>query len=539
MTERRPEPREALIQAGLILGSELSLPAVLQKIIDLACEVADARYGALGVLGEDGRIEQFITHGITEEEYRAIGALPQGRGILGVLIREARPLRLARIQDDPRSVGFPPNHPPMTSFLGVPLRVRDRVFGNLYLTEKRGADEFTAEDEEAVLTLAAQAAVAVENARLYREARTGQRRLAASAEVTQAILEGRDTDQVLRLIAERARELAMAALATVTTPTAGEGLVVRVATGARADALQGMRFPAEESISGQVMRTRRPLLVPDATADPRASEPVVRVGGIGPALFVPLAGRDEVVGTLLVANLSGGRTFTEEDLTVVELFAGQAAVALEHGRFRKELERLAILEDRERIAQELHDGVVQSLFSVGMSLQAADATADNPEAVRERVAGAVEGIDRAIRDLRNYIFALRPGTEADRQLDRTLRELVGTFSRGTDTVIVPEIDPRVASLLVPYAGALLQAAREALSNAVRHADAQTVSVRLRRGDDEALLEVEDDGKGFDPDAAEGRGQGLANLEARARSMGGILEIEPADPGTLVRIRIPI
>jgi signal transduction histidine kinase len=361
--------RDALVQAGLVLASELSLPSILQKIVELACQVADARYGALGVLDSDGRmIFDFITHGVTEEERRAIGNLPVGKGILGLLITEARPIRLTKIQDHPRSVGFPPNHPPMTSFLGVPIKVRGRVYGNLYLTEKRGAAEFTEEDQEAVVTLAAQAGVAIENARLH-----------------------------------------------------------------------------------------------------------------------------------------------------------------------EDLRRLAVLEDRERIAQELHDGVIQSLFAVGMGLQAAEAMADDPETVRGRLDAAVNDVDRVIRDLRNYIFGLGGGP-ADRELSRVLHSLADELRRGSEIAIRVEIDDTAAAALASRATDIVQFAREVLTNAVRHSGAATVSVVISRDDGSFVLEVEDDGKGFDPETAEGRGRGLGNLRARAQTLGADLALD-SEPGRGTRVRL--
>jgi signal transduction histidine kinase len=356
----------------LALASELSLPALLQKIVVLACGVADARFGALGVLGTDGMLEDFITHGVTQEERDRIGHLPVGRGILGALIHDARPLRLTRISDDERSVGFPPNHPPMTSFLGVPVRLRDRVYGNLYLTEKRGADEFTAEDERTVVTLAAQAAVAIENTRLHDDVR-----------------------------------------------------------------------------------------------------------------------------------------------------------------------RLAVLEDRERIAKELHDGVVQALFSVGMALQGAESLVEDPEAVRKRIHQSVGAIDDVIRDLRNYIFGLGPGSVADRQLGRALQDLVDEFRRGSDVAIRLEVDPRAASAVAPRAADILQVAREAMSNAVRHGEPETLAVTLAGEDRAVVLEIEDDGKGFDPGNVRGGGRGLSNLRERAETMGGELEISSIEgEGTRLRLRLP-
>jgi signal transduction histidine kinase len=538
--DRLDRRQRALIQAGVTLASDLSLPSVLQKIVDLACEVADARYGALGVLHPDRRtIVRFITHGVTEEERRAIGPLPQGKGILGVLIDEARPLRLDRIQDDPRSVGFPPHHPRMERFLGVPVMIHGRVFGNLYLTEKRGGAPFSQEDEEAVKILATQAAVAIENARLYEGIRARQDRLEAVNEVTRRILEGRPTQDVLVLIAERARSLAGAALATVVTPDPEGQLLVRVAVGERADAVRGERFPLENSISGEVMRTRSPLSVDDIAADPRVSQPAVRAGGLGPALFLPLAVEDRAFGTLLVANPTGAAPFDRDDLEIVSIFSAQASVALEYARIREELSRLAVLEDRERIAQELHDGVIQSLFAVGMSLQVTESMAADPDAVRQRIETAVDAIDRAIRDLRNYIFGLRPGAVADRNLSVALEELVGSFGEGSGLAIDHRIDPEAAALLSPRAADVVQAAREAISNAVRHSGGGTIELRLVLDGGAVLLEVRDDGAGFDPEEAAGKGQGLSSLRSRATALGGSFELASGPEGTLVRLRIPL
>ena len=533
----------ALIQAGLALASELSLPAVLQKIVDLACEVADARYGALGVLDQGGEaIEDFITHGITAHERQAIGDLPRGKGILGVLIEEAHPLRLTDLRDDPRSVGFPPNHPPMTTFLGVPVKVRGHVFGNLYLTEKRGGGLFTGDDEQAVMTLAVQAGIAIENARLYEASRRHTRRLEALNEVTHATLEGHDVEELLRLIAERAREIVGAAVASIVTPHEVDGrtiLTVRAAAGAMSEKLAGATAPAEGSISQQVMETGTPLMIPDLSLDPRKDQPIVATGRAGPGIFVPLGAGDRMFGTLLVANLTGGRSFAEEDFDVVGIFAAQAAVAVEYARFREELSRLAVLEDRERIAKDLHDGVIQSLFAVGMSLQAAEAVAGDAETIRSRLGSAAEGIDGVIRDLRNYIFGLRPGAAADRTLERGIQELADTFRSASGTTIVVDVDPTAASLVATRAGEVVQAAREGLSNAIRHATAETVRISLARLDREIALVVADDGTGFDLGLAQGQGEGLANLAARATALRGTLEIETGEAGTTVRIRMPV
>jgi signal transduction histidine kinase len=536
--ERGRTRDERLVEAGLVLSSELSLPVTLQRIVELAAELTGARYGALGVLGRDGTIAEFITTGVSDAERAAIGHIPLGQGILGVLIDDARPLRLAEIASDPRSVGFPPNHPPMRSFLGAPVTARGQVFGNIYLTEKQGADEFDPDDEHALVVLAAQAGVAIENARLYEEASDRARRLEALRAVAAAILRGDQAEVVLALVARYARELAGADLATVAVPTDAGDLAIEAADGARAERLRGVRFPAEGSVAGDVLRSGKVVVLADAAADQRAEQPLVRLGGVGPALFAPLSAEGRAFGILAVANDHGGRAFREADVQLLEAFAAQAAVALEHVRLRRELERLALLEDRERIAKELHDGAIQALFAVGMGLQGAAMLARDPE-LAGRIEGAVEELDRVIRDLRNYIFGLRPGILVDRQLDQALRRLAEEFGQRTGVVTVAEVDPQAAAALASSAGDVVQLAREALSNVSRHAAATTCRLSLRRHGSGVVLEVDDDGRGFELDRVAGEGHGLPNLRQRAAALGGRAEIiSVPGQGTTVRVTVP-
>lgn len=533
--------RDKLIEAGLALSSELSFPAVLQRIIELAAEITGARYGALGVIGPGGRLTEFVTTGITAEERAAIGDPPVGRGILGALIQEGKPLRLPDIAAHPRSIGFPPNHPKMKSFLGAPIQFRAEVFGDIYLTEKRGAAEFDEEDERALVVLATQASVAIENARLYEEATRRERWLDAVREIATAILSGAEPGEALGLVARRARELVGADIATVAVPVgAGEELRVEVAEGARANDVRGASFPAEGSISGEVVRTGRAIVVEDAAADGRAHQPLVELGEIGPAMFVPLSSHGKAFGTLAAANLRGGRLFEQEDLRLLQTFAGQAALALAYARAQRDIQRLAILEDRERIAKELHDGVIQALFAVGMGLQGA-ALMSAEEDLARRIEGAVSDVDRVIRDLRNYIFALRPGILVDRQLDQALRHLGEEFQQRSGVVTVVDVDSEVASELTSMATDVLQLTRESLSNVGRHAAASTCRVSLYRDRDRdrAVLAIDDDGKGFDPPSAK-RGDGLANLETRVEALGGSLSIESAPAqGTTIKIVLPL
>jgi signal transduction histidine kinase len=529
---------ERLLEAGLALSSELSLPVILQRIVELAADLTGARYGALGVLHPDGIITEFITTGVSEEQRAAIGHIPVGRGILGVLIDDATPLRLREIAEDPRSVGFPPNHPPMRSFLGVPVSARGQVFGNLYLTEKQHAEAFTDEDERALVMLAGQAGVAIENARLFEEARDRARRLEAIREIATAILDGTNPDEVLGLVARHARELVGADLATLAVPAGPGELMVGAADGVHAEELAGTMFPIEGSVSGEVIRTGKTVALADIAGEERVRQPALRAGGMGPALFAPLAVRGTVLGTLLVANAAGGRPFRAGDVQLTETFAEQAAVAVEHARLQQELDRLAVLEDRERIAKELHDGVIQALFAVGLGLQGSTMLARDPE-LQRRIGGAVEELDRVIGDLRNYIFGLRPGILADRQLDQALRRLAEELEHKAGVVTVVEVDPAAAAVLAEVAAEVVQLAREAMSNVSRHAQATTCRVSLFRDQDVAVLEVDDDGRGFDPAHATGAGLGLRNLGERAAALGGRAEIHsvPGD-GTKVRVTIP-
>jgi two-component system, NarL family, sensor histidine kinase DevS len=367
-----------LIEAGMVLASELSLGAVLQRIVELAVDLTGARYGALGVLTPDGRsIQDFLTVGITPEQRAALGDPPAGHGLLGALTREARPLRIPDIGADPRSVGFPPNHPPMTSLLGARIIGRGTVFGNIYLTDKQGAEMFDEEDERILVVLATQAAIAVENARLYDE--------------------------------------------------------------------------------------------------------------------------------------------TE--------------------RKGRELQRLQVLEERERIGKELHDGVIQSLFAVGMSLQGVASSTADAEVAR-RLEAAVEDVDGAILDLRNYIFGLRPGILADRHLDQALKEMASEFDARSGVVTVVDVDGEVASLLASRAGDVVQLVREALSNVSRHAEATTCRISFRQGEGGVVLEIDDDGRGFDTDTTSW-GMGLHNLRERAESLGGVLEVHSTlGEGSTVRATFP-
>jgi signal transduction histidine kinase len=531
--------KDVLLEAGLTLASELSLPVVLQRIVDLAAQLTDARYGAMGVIGEDGSLVEFVTTGISARERRQIGAPPLGQGILGLLIEDPRPVRIPDIGSHEKSVGFPANHPAMRSFLGAPVQAMGRVYGNIYLAEKRGAGEFSEEDQESLVILATQAGVAIANASMYQEIRSRERWLDALRAITNNVLSGADRSALLQQIAEHALELASADVATITTVTATPGeLVVAASIGVRSAELLGQTMPAERSISGEVIRAGRTLVLADLSADARAFQPIVRLGRHGPALFVPLRVRGGTAGTLMVANLKGGRPFDPGTRRTVESFTDQASVALEFDKSQADLRRLGLMDERERIAKELHDGIIQSLFAVGMNLQGTALMAGSP-ATAARIESSVEELDKVIRDLRNYIFGLRPGILADRQLDQALRVLGQDLESRSSVKVQVEIDAAVAAALSPRSTDIVQLTREALSNVSRYAQASRVRVSLGRRGSTAVLAIEDDGVGFDT-RRKTVGNGLRNMKERVAAFGATLDVSSGDgKGTRLRVQIPI
>jgi signal transduction histidine kinase len=528
----------ALLDAVLAIGGDLDLQTVLRRIVDAAARLVEARYGALGVIGDGGEfLSQFVTVGIDDETNAAIGPPPRGHGILGVLIKDAKPLRLDDLAKHPSSFGFPANHPPMRSFLGVPIRIRDEVFGNLYLTEKAGGAGFDGEDENVVLALAAAAGVAIKNARLYDEARRRERWLAASTEVTTALLSGTEPDEVLRLVAGRARDLAGADLAAIALPL-GETLAIEVADGAFAEAVTGLRVPLDGSVVGRVFQSGEALSVSDLRTDPRADAGHQVGGGLGPAMFVPLRVADTTRGVLYVANRAGALGFGPAEQAMLEGFAGQASLALELARQRRETERLSVFRDRDRIARDLHDLVIQRLFATGMQLESSMRYMTRPEA-SDYVQQAVEDLDKTIKEIRSTIYALqRPEHSAAHSVRARIVELVeeyaDTFGFTPGLRLEGLVDTRMSSTIAEN---LLAVIREALSNAARHAKASRVEVAISVDDTHVTATVTDDGIGL---SQEGRRSGLANLEARADGLEGEFAAATApEGGTEITWRVPL
>ena len=425
-----------LLEAVVAIGSGLDLESTLARIVETAVGLVDATYGALGVIGDDRRLAEFIPVGLTQDEIGRIHHWPEGRGLLGLLIDDPRPLRLADISTTPRRRVSPSGHPPMHGFLGVPVRVRDVVFGNLYLTGKRGGGEFTEDDEAVLVALGAAAGVAVENARLYEEARRQQRWIQASAEVTTRLLSGSEPADVLADITRRALELSGADLAMLALPDEeGRRLTITHADGEGADAVRDLVLPAGESLSGRVLATGEPVSSADFAADERAAQAARgAMSQIGPAIVFPLGAPGNVRGVLTVGRRHGAASFPQAQADVVASFAAQAGVALELAASRAEAERLSLYEDRDRIARDLHDLVIQRLYATGMSLEGTMSMITRPE-VASRVTNAVDAMDETIKEIRAAIFGAagpgrcRPVGPARRHRDAGRGDDAGTWLR--------------------------------------------------------------------------------------------------------------
>jgi len=567
---------EELLAAVLAVGEDLDLPRVLERIVSAACRLVGARYGALGVLAADDgvradeaaggsrtggglgssstggdvgdsrteeeagdlrperRLSQFITVGVTPAQRAAIGDPPLGRGVLGLLIDDARPLRLADLAEHPASTGFPANHPPMGSFLGVPVRAGDRVYGNLYLTEKAGGAEYTEADEQVVVALAAAAGAAVANARLYAESERRRRWVEASAEITSTILGRVDRRAALQLVATRAREVTEADLGAVVVEDDDGRLVVEAA--AAAEAVGGSAPPVGTVLSGTGLLADV-LAEGEARAVPDLGDP----GGLGEgrALLVPVTGpqgRDMLLVVSTHPHPEGQRAFGSADLEPVRSFAAQAVLALDRAQAEEDRAALAVLEDRDRIARDLHDLVIQRLFATGLQLQGAIRLTGKPQ-VRERIEAAVDDLDATIRDVRASIFALhrRPG---DGDLRGLLADLVADSSRGLGYVPALSVEGPVEHAVPEEVRShLLAVLQEALSNAARHAQATRVDVRVAVTGGWLVATVRDDGAGIPGNRRE---SGLTNLRERAKECGGSFEIGTVEGGgTLLTWRVPL
>lgn len=520
----------SLLDAFLAIGSDLDLQAVLRRIIEVAVSLADARYGALGVISSDGQgLSQFLVVGIEDETIERIGALPAGHGVLGELIRHPAPLLLDDLAAHPRSYGFPPGHPPMKTFLGVPIRVRGQVFGNLYLTEKRGGGSFTDADQSVVQALAVAAGVAIQNARLYTETRQRERWFGANSDVATALLSGVDPEEVLSLIARRAREVTEGALALVLLPLDGSRMLVEVADGDQADDAVGRIVSQDDTVLGSVLHAGEPSLL-------RPQDLPLPVPQDGEALAVALGGAvGPRRGVLVVAGLSAADL--PGAIRTLSSFAAQAAVALELAQRRNDAQRFAVFEDRDRIARDLHDLIIQRLFATGMQLEGAvRLITQRPEDAAARVHQAVDDLDGTIRELRSTIYGLQAPQLGQPSFRALLLQVVDAGTEQLDFAPSLRMDGLLDTLVAPaIAEHLLAVLREALSNAARHSLADRVDVHVAATNGELVLRVEDNGQGL---AGAGQHSGLNNLASRAAELGGSFDIKGED-GTRLVWQVPL
>ncbi len=525
-----------LLDAVVTMAADLTLDGVLARIVSIASALVDARYAALGVLAAapGGRLRTFIHHGLTPGEVAEIGELPSGHGLLGLIIDRPEPLRLRDIAAHPASFGFPPHHPPMSSFLGVPVRIRDQVFGNLYLTEKAGSVDFTEQDENIVVALAAAAGVVIENARLYEEAARRERWLAATAEITRLLASSDPGADALQAVAELSREVAGADVAWIVAGADADDLSLRVVSGLDADPDAMAALDLSGSLASSVVRSGRSASVESLAADPRALDVSAALGWpqLGPAIVVPLGTSGGVEGVLALAWTPGrSELFHAVDEALPATFAEQAALALQVARARHDQQRLAVLQDRDRIARDLHDLVIQRLFAVGLGLQGSARMVDRPEVV-QRLEQAVDDLDETIRDIRRSIFALgamEASADIQAEVTRVVERAAATLKFRPSLRFEGPVRTMVGEHVAPD---LLAVLSEALSNASRHAEPSSVDVLLQVSRDDVVLTVSDDGRGLPDDVRE---SGVGNMRRRAESHGGSFGIE-SRPGAGTRVR---
>ena len=539
-----PEPDRVrgLVAAGIALTSELSLDDLLRKLTETAAALTGARYAALGVIDPSGTgLERFVTTGIDSETVARIGQLPRGRGILGALITDARSVRLESIADDPRSVGFPPHHPPMRGFLGVPILLRGRAYGNLYLTEKESGS-FTAEDQELVETLASQAAVAIENARLYEAATSWSNQLEALNEVGTALASEIELVPLLELIARRLRGLIDARLVTIALPAADGTLRIEAADGERADEIIGMQLERAGSKSGRVLERRRGERVDALADDPEVDQDAIARLGAKTGLFVPLALGRRAIGVIVAHDKQReDPRFSDEDLRLAETFAPRAAVAVDlSARVASDaLGRVVEAQEleRRRLARELHDQTGQELTSVLLGLKAVE-EAKTDEERAESLATVREQVVETLHDVRRLAVELRPKALDDFGLVAALERLRDTFAERTRMRV--DLEANVGDRLPSdVETALYRIVQEALTNIVKHAEASAISIVLARRERSITAVIEDDGRGFTPEG-DGDGLGLLGMRERLALLGGKLKIESSPgAGTTIVAEVPL
>ncbi len=532
---RTQDRLRGLVSATQAISSDLDLPTLLARIVEQARTLIGARYAALGVVGDDGDLTQFVHSGMAPALVTEIGHLPTGRGLLGQLITDPRPLRLVTLAEHPSSVGFPPGHPPMSSFLGVPVRIRGHVFGNLYLTEKTDGEQFSAEDEELALSLASAAAAAIDNARLFEAISSREHWLEASRSLTNELLHVSDRDEALGLLTRAVRAASGADLAAVVAATPAGSLSIAAIDGHGADRVLGA-FGSPDSPAARSLAEGQPLLVEDVSPQRDTTGPIAGLG-VGPLAAVPLAAQDQVLGSLVVANLPGRRTFTKSDLDLLGDFAAQAAVVLLVAAAQEAAKEVEMGEERARIARDLHDHAIQGIFAVGLGLHGLGVRVAGRDG--RAIAQYVDELDDTIKAIRRSIFALqRPATAGTPTgLRARIAQVCDEAARSLGFTPVVHTEGPVDSLVPDdVAHDAVGVLREALSNTAHHAEASRVEVTVLTGP-QLTVEIRDNGVGL---GASTRSSGLGNMRDRAARHGGTCEIGPAEGGgTVVRWVVPL
>ncbi|MDH5281916.1 MAG: GAF domain-containing protein [Thermoleophilia bacterium] len=533
-----------LVEAGISLSAELSLDALLQRIVETAAQLTGARYGALGVVDQSGRmLERLLTTGMDDETRAGIGDEPVGRGILGVLIRDRKPLRLHDIADDPRSVGFPPNHPPMQTFLGVPILLRGVAYGNLYLTEKEDGADFTDDDEELTQLVAAQAAVAIENARLHESSERWLRQLESLNEIGSALSSQLELEPLLSIVAARLRELVRARLVLIALPDTADTLRVAAAEGAGAAGAIGTHLRLGTSKIGRVLERARSERVDAMLEDPEVDQQTARDLSVTTALYVPLIVRGRAVGVIAAHDKEGSDLrFDDEDSRLGESLAERAAIAFDLSQrvSRDAIRRVVEAQEleRTRLARELHDETGQALTSILLGLKTLERAVETDHG-REGVAAVRELVVSTLQDVRRLALELRPGALDDFGLAPALERLAETVRQATSVEIDLEVGIGGNRLPADVETTMYRIVQEALTNISKHSDATRVSILLARKQRAVVIVVEDDGGGFNP-GAKTAGLGLAGMRERVELHGGQLRIETSPGrGTTIVAEVPL
>jgi signal transduction histidine kinase len=519
---------DGLLDAMLVITSGLDLEVTLRSIVESAVKLVDAQYGALGVRGEGHGLSAFINYGMDEDTRIAIGPLPTGRGVLGLLIDQPKVLRLEDLSSHPESVGFPPNHPPMKTFLGVPIRVRDEIFGNLYLTEKKNGKQFTEDDEVVTKALASAAGIAIENSRLYEESRVRQAWMEATRDIGTELLAGTDLDEVLRMVSRKALHLTGADATFIAAPADADQpfedvtqLVVTVSEGVGADRMVGAVIPIEGSSSGVAFRRRTAL------RKERLEYAAKGLGTeFGPALISPLRVADGVSGVLVVLREDGRRAFDDSQLELVSNFADQAALVMQMADSSRRMHELEVLSDRDRIARDLHDHVIQRIFAAGLALQSTLQRTESDD-VRQRLARTIDDLQDTVQDIRTTIFDLQSTSHSATRLRQRINAAVLELTENVSVRAVVRMFGPLSVIDTKLADHAVAVVREAVSNVVHHAQGDTVTVTLSVGNELEIV-VSDNGIGMPDDIT---ASGLSNLDARAAECGGTMTVCPGASGS--------